>query len=56
MRWLMIVLLLSLTGMLFAAGGLVRHVWLQRRRAADARAAEDSADDSTDKDSTTQQH
>jgi hypothetical protein len=31
MRWLIIVLLVSLGVLLFAAAGLVRHVWLQRR-------------------------
>jgi hypothetical protein len=32
MRWLMIGLLVSLGALLFAAAGLARHVWLQRRR------------------------
>ena len=31
MRWLMIGLLVSLGALLFAAGGVARHVWLQRR-------------------------
>ena len=32
MRWLMLVLLVSLGALLVAVGGLVRHVWLQHRR------------------------
>lgn len=32
MRWLMIGLLVSLGALLFAAGGVARHVWLQRRK------------------------
>jgi hypothetical protein len=32
MRWLMIALLVSLGGLLLAAAGLARHVWLQRAR------------------------
>ena len=32
MRWLMIGLLVSLGALLFAAAGLARHIWLQRRR------------------------
>jgi Flp pilus assembly protein TadB len=30
MRWLMIVLLVSLAGLLAAALGVARHIWLQR--------------------------
>jgi len=30
MRWLMIVLLVSLGVLLFAVAGVVRHVWLRR--------------------------
>jgi hypothetical protein len=30
MRWLMIVLLVSLAGLLTAALGVARHIWLQR--------------------------
>jgi len=32
MRWLMIGLLASLGALLFAAAGVARHVWLQRRQ------------------------
>jgi hypothetical protein len=32
MRWMMIGLLVSLGMLLFAAGGLARHIWLERRR------------------------
>ena len=32
MRWLMIGFLVSLGALLMAAAGLVRHVWLQRRK------------------------
>ncbi len=31
MRWLMIGLLVSLGALLFAAAGVARHIWLQRR-------------------------
>jgi hypothetical protein len=32
MRWLMIALLVSVTGLLLAAAGVARHIWLQRAR------------------------
>jgi hypothetical protein len=32
MRWLMIGLLVSVGALLFAAGGVAHHIWLQRRR------------------------
>lgn len=32
MRWLIIALLVSLGGLLLAATGVVRHVWLHRKR------------------------
>ncbi|HUV69647.1 MAG TPA: hypothetical protein VMW15_08295 [Terracidiphilus sp.] len=32
MRWLMIVLLVSVGALLFAAAGMARHIWLQRRQ------------------------
>ena len=32
MRWLMIVLLVSLGALLFAAAGVARHIWLQRAK------------------------
>jgi uncharacterized iron-regulated membrane protein len=32
MRWLIIALLVSLGGLLLAAAGVARHVWLQRKR------------------------
>ncbi|MGB8262009.1 MAG: hypothetical protein WCE75_16740 [Terracidiphilus sp.] len=34
MRWFVIILLISLAGLLFAAGALARHVWLQHRNAS----------------------
>jgi cytochrome c biogenesis protein ResB len=39
MRWLMIVLLMSVVGLLAAAFGMARHIWVQRsleRRDRDA--------------------
>jgi hypothetical protein len=32
MRWLILGFLVSLGALLFAAAGLVRHVWIQRRK------------------------
>jgi hypothetical protein len=32
MRWLLIVLLVSLVALLFAAAGLAHHIWQQRNR------------------------
>jgi hypothetical protein len=32
MRWLLIALLVSMGGLLLAAAGVVRHVWLHRNR------------------------
>lgn len=32
MRWLLIALLVSLGGLLLAAAGVTRHVWLHRKR------------------------
>jgi hypothetical protein len=32
MRWLMIALLVSLAGLLLAAAGVARHIWLRRSR------------------------
>ena len=32
MRWLMVVLLVSLVALLFAAAGLARYIWLQRTK------------------------
>lgn len=32
MRWLLIVLLVSLAGLLFAAAGVAYHVWKQHRQ------------------------
>lgn len=32
MRWLLIALLVSLGALLFAAAGVARHIWLQRRK------------------------
>jgi cytochrome c biogenesis protein ResB len=33
MRWLMVVLIVSLVGLLIAAAALARHIWLQHARA-----------------------
>ncbi len=35
MRWLIIVLLVSLGALLFAAAGVARHIWLQRTKPRD---------------------
>jgi hypothetical protein len=32
MRWLMIVLLVSVVAMLVASGGLAHHIWQERRK------------------------
>lgn len=32
MRWLLMVLFISLVGLLIAALGMARHIWLQRAR------------------------
>jgi HAMP domain-containing protein len=32
MRWLMIGLLISLAGLLFAAAGVARHIWIRRAK------------------------
>ena len=32
MRWLMILLLVSLVGLLIAAAGVARHIWLHARK------------------------
>ncbi len=32
MRWLMVVLLVSLGALLLAAAGVARHIWLQRAK------------------------
>jgi hypothetical protein len=32
MRWLLILLLVSLAGLLIAAAGLARHIWLHHKR------------------------
>lgn len=32
MRWMVIGLLVSLGVLLFAAGGVARHIWVERRR------------------------
>jgi hypothetical protein len=32
MRWLMIALFVSVVGLLVAAAGVARHIWLHRRR------------------------
>jgi sialic acid synthase SpsE len=39
MRWLMIVLLVSLGALLLAAAGVARHIWLQRTKPRDERSA-----------------
>lgn len=42
MRWLLIALLVSLGGLLLAAAGVVRHVWVQRKRLRATRAQRDA--------------
>jgi hypothetical protein len=45
MRWLMIVLLLSVIGLLAAALGMARHIWVQRsqeRRVRDAQTEQEA--------------
>jgi uncharacterized iron-regulated membrane protein len=39
MRWLLIVLLVSLGALLVAAAGAARHIWLQRTRLGSERSA-----------------
>jgi hypothetical protein len=48
MRWLMIGLLVSLGALLFAAGGVARHIWLQRRKHRMERLAALNATQETD--------
>jgi hypothetical protein len=46
MRWLLIVLLVSLAGLLFAAAGVAYHVWKQRtRRGAESSAVTEPAEE-----------
>ncbi|MGO9318771.1 MAG: hypothetical protein ACLPXT_04980 [Terracidiphilus sp.] len=50
MRWLLLVLLVSLAALLIAAAGVAHHIWAQRRRSrlkhsAGAGAAPDSAEE-----------
>jgi hypothetical protein len=40
MHWLLIALLVSLLGLLLAAAGMARHIWLQRARLTGAEPAE----------------
>jgi hypothetical protein len=40
MHWLLVGLLVSLCALLLAAGGVARHIWLQRGRARDAMSAQ----------------
>lgn len=45
MRWLVIGLLVSLGMLLFAAGALARHIWLQRKKLRrDARVSRDAGE------------
>jgi hypothetical protein len=47
MRWLLIVLLVSLAALLFAAAGLAHHIWRQRtRRGSGLSAAIEPAEES----------
>jgi hypothetical protein len=47
MRWLLIVLLVSLAALLFAAAGLAHHIWRQRsRRGSESSAAIEPAEES----------
>jgi cytochrome c biogenesis protein ResB len=43
MRWLMIGLLVSLVGLLFAAAAVARHIWLRRKSPEDGAPVEPSA-------------
>lgn len=45
MRWLMIVLLVSLAALLVAALGLVHHIWRERTRRRDARVVTENAEE-----------
>jgi len=36
MRWLLIALLVSVGGLLLAAAGVVRHVWLHRKKSKES--------------------
>jgi hypothetical protein len=40
MHWLLIALLVSLLGLLLAAAGMARHIWLQRARLTSTEPAE----------------
>jgi hypothetical protein len=47
MRWLLIVLLVSLAALLFAAAGVAHHIWRQRtQRRSDPSAAIEPAEES----------
>jgi hypothetical protein len=47
MRWLLIVLLVSLAALLFAAAGVAHHIWRQRtRRGSESSAAIEPAEES----------
>lgn len=47
MRWLLIVLLVSLTALLFAAAGVAYHIWKQRsRHGSESPAAVEPAEES----------
>jgi hypothetical protein len=46
MRWLLIVLLVSLAALLFAVAGVAHHIWKQRtRRGSESSAAAEPADE-----------
>jgi uncharacterized membrane protein len=48
MRWLMIGLLVSLAGLLFAAAAVARHIWLRRKSPDDGTPAAPGAPKATD--------
>jgi uncharacterized membrane protein len=43
MRWLLIVLLVSLAALLFAAAALARHIWIRHKPHASSKASPDPA-------------
>jgi hypothetical protein len=45
MRWLLIALLVSLGGLLFAAAGVARHIWLERGRRGELSAAVEAVEE-----------
>ena len=48
MRWLLLVLLVSLGALLFAAAGVARHIWLRHGRRGDSRSEPSAAFEPTE--------